>query len=42
MAASGRLPLEGLTVIAVGTSIPDCAASIIAVMKKQMDTNMAL
>lgn len=29
--------IVGLTVIAVGTSIPDCAASIIAVMKKQMD-----
>jgi cation:H+ antiporter len=27
----------GLTVIAVGTSIPDCAASIIAVFKKQKD-----
>jgi cation:H+ antiporter len=27
----------GLTIIAVGTSIPDCAASIIAVLKKQTD-----
>ncbi|MGD9329963.1 MAG: calcium/sodium antiporter [Desulfobacterales bacterium] len=29
--------IVGLTVIAVGTSIPDCAASIIAVMKHQKD-----
>lgn len=29
--------IVGLTVIAVGTSIPDCAASIIAVFKKQKD-----
>ena len=29
--------IVGLTVIAVGTSIPDCAASIIAVLKKQKD-----
>ena len=29
--------IVGLTIIAVGTSIPDCAASIIAVLKKQTD-----
>ena len=29
--------IVGLTVIAVGTSIPDCAASIIAVLKNQKD-----
>jgi len=29
--------IVGLTVIAVGTSIPDCAASIIAVVKNQKD-----
>ena len=29
--------IVGLTVIAVGTSIPDCAASIIAVFKQQKD-----
>ena len=29
--------IVGLTIIAVGTSIPDCAASIIAVLKQQKD-----
>ena len=41
MAIVERLGLSesvvGLTIIAVGTSIPDCAASIVAVLKKQTD-----
>jgi len=41
MAIVARLQISesivGLTVIAIGTSIPDCAASIIAVLKNQKD-----